>query len=366
MRILIVEDNEETVRGICDYAEDKGWKCKICDFEKASDEVSVFDPEIIVMDWMLDVEEANRGEGILREIFDNKFRPTIIFSAMADTIALPVNMKETPLIDILRKGDEQIVIDRIDEWSPYILAVKNLRNEFNKSLLLSVQAIENFMNMENYPGDDVVKYMLNKRTTFYFDKDYIGKEPPAWIQYEYPPVHDTLMVADIIRVYSETTNIKDMGVPEEYSVILTPSCDMARAKNGTIIITAKCKNAQAFSDDATIGQKAQKDKKIVESKREKLIHSLNTGYNYARIALPLLPNKIPYMTIDLKQIEQVSLGEIATSEKSICENSKYYRVASVSSPFREQIVWAHMIHSCRPGMPDRDMITWANDIMNIT
>ena len=38
-------------------------------------------------------------------------------------------------------------------------------------------------------------------------------------------------------------------------------------------------------------------------------------------------------------------------------------MASVSSPFREQIVWAYMINSCRPGMPDRDMTTWAEGIM---
>ena len=69
------------------------------------------------------------------------------------------------------------------------------------------------------------------------------------------------------------------------------------------------------------------------------------------------------MTVDLRKIEQVRLGDIAKSEKSIMASSKYYRVASVSSPFREQIVWAHMINSCRPGMPVRDTITWAKGIL---
>ena len=50
------------------------------------------------------------------------------------------------------------------------------------------------------------------------------------------------------------------------------------------------------------------------------------------------------------------------SEKEINENTKYYRVASVNSPFREQIVWAHMINSCRPGMPERNMDEWAEGI----
>lgn len=80
------------------------------------------------------------------------------------------------------------------------------------------------------------------------------------------------------------------------------------------------------------------------------------------MALPELPNKIPYMTIDLKSIRSILIGEIALSEKEIDKDKKYYRVASVNSPFREQIVWAHMINSCRPGMPERNMNEWAEGI----
>ena len=363
MRILIIEDNIETVRGICDNAEDAGWEQEVCDFDESSKIILDFNPDIIVMDWMYDVENIDRGEPIFKEIYENGFRPTIIFSAVADTIDLPDYMKNTPLIEIIKKGDEQIVINRINEWEPYISAVKNLRSEMNNALLTSIQVVDNFMKMEKYPGDDVLKYMLKKRTTFYFDKEYIGNIPPAWIQYEYPPIHDTLLVADIIRIYSDKTNINGVGKPDEYRIILTPSCDMARAKNGFIILVAKCKEANMFSDDAQISGEELKDENIVTAKREKLIHSLNTGYNHSKVALPLLPNKIPYMTIDLRKLEQIRIGDIAKSEKEIKENTKYYRVASVSSPFREQIVWAYMINSCRPGMPDRDMFTWAEGIL---
>lgn len=44
---------------------------------------------------------------------------------------------------------------------------------------------------------------------------------------------------------------------------------------------------------------------------------------------------------------------------SISLEHTYFRVASIDSPFREQIVWAYMITSCRPGMPNRDMNLWA-------
>ena len=363
MRMLIVEDNEETVRGIFDYAEDNGWECRSCDFENAKENIALFDPEIVIMDWMYDAEDIDRGKPIFEDIYNNEFRPVIIFSAVAKTIELPENIVNTPLIEIVQKGDEQVVIDRVEEWKPYISAVRNLKAELNNSLLTSVQAIDNFMKMPEYPGDDVVKYMLNKRTTFYFNKNFIASEPPAWIQYDYPPVQDNLLVADVLRRYSESTDIHTPGDPREYCVILTPSCDMAWGKAGQIILIASCQPANTFSNDARLAKGESLEDKKGKEKKEKLISSLHTGYNYAKVALPELPNKIPYMTIDLKKIEQISLAEIATSEKVIDQNTKFYRVASMNSPFREQIVWAHMINSCRPGMPDRDMNTWAEGIL---
>ena len=363
MKLLIIEDNEETVKGICDYAQDQGWEHINCDFDNASEQIAIFDPEIIVMDWMYDAEEIDKGAPILGDIYNNKFRPIIVFSAVAKTIELPTEIKNTPLVEILPKGDEEIVIRRINEWTPYIRAVNNLHLELNKSLLSSVQAIDNFMKMEQFPGDDVIKYMLNKRTTYYFDKEYIGGTPPAWIQYEYPPVQESLLVADVLRVCSEELVVDMPGKPEEYCVILTPSCDMARPRPDQLILVAHCGDSCSFSADAVLSKKEKSGESIPKVKIEKLTKSLNTGYNNAKVALPYLPNKIPYITINLKNVELLALEEIATSENSINENTKYYRVASVNSPFREQIVWAHMINSCRPGMPDRNINEWAEGIL---
>lgn len=362
MRILIIEDNESAVRAISDYAEDNDWECSLCEFKNAREQVAILNPEIIIMDWMYDAEEIHAGEPIFKEIYENNFTPIIIFSAVAETITLPEYIVNTPLIKVVHKGDEQDVIDLMEQWKKYILAVKNLRCELNKSLVSSIRAVDNFMKMSEYPGDEVVKHMLNKRITYFFDKDYVEECMPAWVQYEYPPIQNMLLVADILRVCSEGLDIKKPGVPEEYRVILTPSCDMARAKSGQPILVATCHGAKTFSDDAKLKKSESISDKSAREKKDKLIRSLNTGYNYAKVALPMLPNKIPYMTIDLKSVEQILIGEIALSEDDI-QDKKYYRVASLVSPYREQIVWAHMINSCRPGMPERNMEEWAEGIM---
>lgn len=362
MKILIIEDNESTVRAICDYVDDNEWEYKLCGFKEAREQVAIMSPEIIIMDWMFDAEAVNEGEPIFQDVYEKNFTPVIIFSAVAETINLPDYIRNTPLIKVVQKGDEQDVIDLIKKWKDYIIAVRNLRCELNKSLVSSVKAIGNFMKMSEYPGDEVVKHMLNKRVTYFFDKDFVEECMPAWVQYEYPPIQNNLLVADVLRVCSETMDIKQPGNPEEYRVVLTPSCDMARPKSGQLILVATCHVANSFSDDAKLKKGETILDKSAQDKKEKLIRSLNTGYNYARVALPILPNKIPYMTINLKSIEQIPIGEIALSEDDV-QGKKYYRVASMVSPYREQIVWAHMINSCRPGMPDRNMEEWAEGIM---
>ncbi len=66
----------------------------------------------------------------------------------------------------------------------------------------------------------------------------------------------------------------------------------------------------------------------------------------------------------MKELEFVPLKNIATNKEMITYGSHtHYRVVSLDSPFREQIMWAHMQISCRPGVPDRDTFNWASDIL---
>jgi CTP synthase len=62
-------------------------------------------------------------------------------------------------------------------------------------------------------------------------------------------------------------------------------------------------------------------------------------------------------------VQLYPIEHIALRKEEILEHHKYCRIASVDSPFREQIVWAHMINACRPGMPSRDMTLWAKELI---
>ncbi|MBR6985501.1 MAG: hypothetical protein IKH75_18625 [Ruminococcus sp.] len=358
MKCLIVDDNIDAVKGIKDFLEDREDICQICDFEDFKKHEFEFEPDIIVLDLKDDADQINAGDQIFDRIISKRFIPTIIFSAIAETYSVPDEVASNPFIEVLSKGDEEDVIKCIYKWIPYIEAVNSFKEQINASFKESLKALGNFINLGSKPDDSVMKYMLNKRANQYFDDDNCGEKPPAWIEYLYPPVKKHLLVADILRKISEEADLDKIGQPEEYAIILTPSCDMANTQETIKILIANCKAKELFTDMPANECKPENAKQI-----KRVSSMLNAGYNKSKVALAELPSVIPYCTVDLKSLDQVLSSEIALSKEEINDNHKYYRVASVNSPFREQIVWAHMINSCRPGMPNRDMETWAKGIL---
>ncbi|MBP1543007.1 MAG: response regulator [Oscillospiraceae bacterium] len=360
MKILIIEDNPLTVKGIVDFASDNNHSCDVYNFQDFTKKIVDYSPDILILDWKNDVDDYDAGNPIFEYILTHQFMPLIIFSAIAQTIEIPSEIKDLPLVNILEKGDEQPVIDCITNWEPYISSINELRSDMNKALIESTKAIGSFMSVST-PQNDVIKYMLNKRANQYFDNDAVGENPPAWIEYLYPPMKSHLLVSDVLRVISKESDHSLPGQPEEYYVVLTPSCDMANTTGPVMILLAHCTSKGKFSD-VSLGSSSI-DSGKGKDKVDKVKAQLNYGYNKANVALPGLPNIIPYLTINLKDIIQVLNTEIALSYEQANETHKYYRVASINSPFREQIVWAHMINSCRPGMPNRDVETWAKGIL---
>ena len=234
----------------------------------------------------------------------------------------------------------------------------------NVALIESAKALKNFREMETFPEETVVSYMLSKRAIQFFEQIEVGEYPPAWIQYSYPPVTDNLLVADIIRFYSEDKDQTSPGTPDEYAVILTPSCDMVnRASNLFKILVANCCCKEKVTDVRLKSSESTETGKG-KDKVATVVKELHYGYNKSLVALPILPNVLPSMTIDLKSLDFMLMTDIATSYDEFNKDiHRAYRVASVTSPFREQLVWAHMINSCRPGMPERDVVSWAKGIL---
>jgi len=88
---------------------------------------------------------------------------------------------------------------------------------------------------------------------------------------------------------------------------------------------------------------------------------LTQGFRNGIVPLPSFPGRIPLLAASLKDLDIVAFEQIGLPET---EGTAYERLASIDSPFREQIAWAFLSTVARPGMPDRDLAPWAREIAN--
>lgn len=359
MKVLIIDDIGDSVKGIIDSCEEHNWEYMLSDFNDSYKHILVFDPDIIILDWMADAERIDMGDTILNHIWSVCFRPVVIFSANAAVISIDEKLQKSNLVKIIPKGDEQPVIDFLAQTERFVSALSSYRKDLGQALISSLNSVE-FLKNETSIEDNAVGYVLSKRTSAFFDKELTGELSPSWVQYLCPPVNNQLCVCDVIRKKSLETSFDNLGHPEEYLLVLTPSCDMVsepgRNPKVTHALCAGCFPKELFHGCSLSSNPSNGNVKSTVSK-------LNLGYSNSYVAIPGFSKIIPYMTVDLKKLELIALNKIAPSLQQVGENDEYVRVASIASPFREQIVWAHMQNACRPGVPDRNTELWAKEIL---
>ncbi len=359
MKILIVDDIPDSVKGIQDFCGEKGWEAIVIPFENIFQQMFDFDPDIIVLDWCQEAGD-NTANPILDKIWTNGYRPIVIFSGNAEIISIDDKLKTSSLLRLYSKGDEEPVNQYLEENEAYVTALAEYRRNMGLALVEAFNAIKPIRETEQtYPGDDILKYILAKRTSTYFDIQYMDQQLPPWGMYVCPPVSKSLLVCDVIRTVTADTDLEVAGDAEEYLMILTPSCDMVAAHpKVTHVLCAKCSRKKDFYATNIRGNKGEEAQQI-----EKIRMALNKGYNEQWVALPYMSNVVPYITVNLKQVNLIAITDIALSVPSY-SGQQYARILSIDSPFREQIVWAYMQTSCRPGVPDRDTENWARELKN--
>jgi hypothetical protein len=365
MKLLVIEDDQKSVKRIMDFATDEGWD-KVCvNFGEASNRIISFEPDIVVMDWMYDAEETRKGEELLDLIWNRDFCPVVVYSAIAGTIDIDTEKRNNPLILIEPKGDEEKVVEILKKWVPYVPSIQDLKKELNKALINASKSIKLF-NIAGYPGDEIVKYMIAKRAANHFNQELLYSAAfPAWVEYIYPPMSKELFVGDILRVISREADYSQPGLCSEYQVILSPSCDMANAAH-IVLLTAECEEKSKFAGESFTANEINGTSQTKREDRiDKVSKLLNQGYNNKFVPLPEMSGVLPYMTINLKKLKyDILKSKVAPDFESIEEGvHTHYRVASIDSPFREQLVWAHMLNSCRPGVPNRDTLSWAEGVL---
>ena len=370
MRVLMIDDDPVSIKGVSDHCDEKGWDNRISDFESAYKQLLEFDPDAVVLDWYDDADRTvadpkeTLGNSLLSLIWDRTFRPVIVFSGIAGTIEIDEKLKKCSMLKLLPKGEEDQVCLLLDKIEKVSNALSGFRSDMGAALIESLNGMDKLINLEDVTCD-AAEYVLEKRMAAYFDEKFISSLPPSWVQYLCPPIDNCLNVCDIL--VKKTERVEELCNPESYLLVLTPSCDLycghGRAPKVSDVLCAHCCGKEKALDSGLLDNLDAISENKLNSRIEKIERNLHAGYHEHYVPLPKFADVIPYMSVDLKKIVLLHLEIIATREDNIDEKTGYVRVASVCSPFREQIVWAHLQNSCRPGVPDRNTRMWAKGLL---
>ena len=359
MKVLFVEDRIETIEPAMESigSEFAQADISICNFEEADGCLRSLRPHLVILDLIKDEEATESvvaGLNTYQAIWDSHFCPVIVYSARKDEYD---NSRDPhPLVRSEQKGtgSEILVVKAIQELTPYIKALITSENLVRESLSTAMR--DTALRASQTTGApqrlaDIVTRSGRRRVAAMMDEPIPGESRIAsWEIYIFPPVSDQKLLGDILR--------KADGDPEDpssFRVVLTPSCDMVGAGNQTPrvdrVLVAKCCNMSQV-----LQSMGMKDSKANTLKKELPKRMLNQGYFQEFIPLPPLDDKIPAMAANLKDLDLIPISEIG-------EERVFTIVASVDSPFREQVAWAYLQITGRPGLPERDTSVWADEVI---
>jgi CTP synthase len=169
----------------------------------------------------------------------------------------------------------------------------------------------------------------------------------SWEQYLVPAVGRSPLTGDLLRRHGIAWDD-----PSGYRLVVSPSCDLVLGRNESTVLVAKCGGAAALLKK--VGLAGISDKEKVKSR------VLSPGFASGCLPLPAFPKQIPLLFALLKELEVVPYEQIGPDP---AVGATYKRVASIDSPFREQVAWAFLSTGARPGMPDRDLDAWASALV---
>lgn len=355
IHVMIVEDVRASVAELEDLLNgDSQYEHSVVSFEEARERIGSEHPDIVVTD-LLDEKLHDSGNQVVDFVWTRHFCPIVIYSAYPGRAALPTGAHR--LVSCRGKGigSEQEVYDDIRRWAPCAAAIRRGHEE-NRTLFRDAvrESATRMMDLGVDAANDVDGLFRASRRRFAaaLDErptDEAGME--AWEAYLCPPLSSSLCTGDILRRARGKVDR-----PEDFAVVLTPSCDLAAAKGRSPkvhrVLVAKCVSTE---DGLQLcGLSLPKEFKDTSS----VIRTLRQGYREGVLFLPPLRGEIPGIAATLRGLELIPLEDVVERGG----DRPYWRVASVDSPYRELVSWAYLQNAARPGLPDRRVRSWFEEV----
>ena len=336
----MIEDNRDSIEGIIDYCNDKEYEVRHVGFEDGLAQIESFDPDIVIAD-LQDPHGEYGGCKIIDNIWNKRFRPICIFSGMLEESAIETEKYKSPLIRFIKKGKEAPVKKYIEEVAKHAGLIRSIQDRTHEAMRKAFDVIE-FTDEDNITDEAIITYLCHSRIREYFSKETEEKSYPVWSQYVYPVLSELFSTGDIV-CSNEYQDAVAKG--NKHYIILSQSCDLAQNKISNVLV-AKCHGIDRYVVKSFKKPKELKEKSVLKSE-------LNMGYSFNLFPLPELKGVIPDMVVDLRDLEIIKYEDLKT---------KYIKKVSLSSPYKERLVWAYMQSACRPGVPNLLVDQWIDRI----
>ncbi len=365
MKLLFVEDEPESVEPIMELIREEGLAEEnppVKKFEEAVQAIRDIRPDVVILDLFEGIpsDQKNKGSGSLDFIWKEHFCPVIVYSAMPEE----TKDKEHPFIHRIKKGSgsENLLLKKLKEVEPQTEVLKDVERYVYETYSSAISEVAQYA-FETCDGSeqrvDVLKRVARRRLAARADELSGTQDKLAsWEQYIFPPISEEIRLGDILKEKTQNGN----DAPEAFLIVLTPSCDLVRhngkRKVDNVLASQCCSIAEGLKNAVNLGETIKKKNK------NRIGSFLSQGHSNGIIPLPALKGRIPLMAANLRDLRLVPADTIVPPGPY--ETAKYIRIASLDSPFREMVSWAYLQVAGRPGLPDRDLAGWVEEIFEET
>jgi len=320
----------------------------VCSFAEAESVIAARLPDALVLDLIDDANTSEHpGERTWRGLWEkDAFCPIVIYSAWAGDLTPPVPGNH-PFVQRIKKGKgtEAQVVEGLKKFAPAIAAIASLHSEVHQVIQ---RVLRDAAGSGLLAADPSTLVHAGRRRLAAAMDEPTTTDLKSWEQYLVPPIGDSPRTGDVLKRRGS------VGQATDFRLILTPSCDLVRDRKTCPILVAKCEPFQALL--AALSLPAKKS-----DARDRLIkQALSQGVFNGWIPLPAFSGLIPHLAANLKNLEVIPYDSVGPETP---QGETFDRVASIDSPFREQVSWALLTTLARPGMPERDLQSWATEIL---
>ena len=361
LQLLFIEDDPSAVVSVQRLIDRKhpDMRYEVSGFGEAEKKIALIRPDIVVLDLLVGSPSDLEPEGLntRKFIWKNHFCPIVVYSARPDIH--DDKHKTHPFIKSIQKGrgSPQRVLKALQELRPHVEALRGAEEHILQSFAFAMRdvapdAFRFFDDAER--RNDVILRAGRRRVAALMDDLSARQDCLApWEQYLSPPIAPNIKLGDILRKADG-----EYDDPASFRLVLTPSCDLVasggREQKVDNVLVARCCSMKDGLDRTSLKDMALSKLKIRLSSTV-----LSHGYFETLVPFPCLKGRIPTMAADLRDLAFIPFGDLGLSERA------FLRVASVDSPFRELIAWAYLQIACRPGLPDRDVESWCDEIVAV-